>query len=365
MPSLAPLVFFGTPDLAIPTLAALVAAGRAPALVVTQPPRPAGRGGQPLQPAVARWALEHGLPLAQPARVRAPEFLAELRPLRPAIAVVVAFGQIFPAELLALPAHGCINLHASMLPRFRGASPIQAALAAGAERTGVTIMRMDVGLDSGPILLQEEMPIAPRETAGELAVRLAALGARLMLTALDRLEHGGLPAVAQDAGQATHAARLTREAGRVDWTLTATELDNRRRAFTPWPGLTAELHGAPVKLLLSEPLPIAPTAPASPAASPPDSEPNSPPAAELISPPTPLEATNQVPNTAAAAPPAPPAPPVPAPGTFLGLRPAGIAVACGGGTVLAIAELQRPGRKPQRAADFVNGERLRGGERFA
>jgi methionyl-tRNA formyltransferase len=365
MPSLAPLVFFGTPDLAIPTLAALVAAGRAPGLVVTQPPRPAGRGGQPLQPAVARWALEHGLPLAQPPRVRAPEFLAELRPLRPAIAVVVAFGQIFPAELLALPAHGCINLHASLLPRFRGASPIQAALAAGADRTGVTIMRMDEGLDSGPMLLQEELPIAPRETAGELAVRLAALGARLMLTALDRLERGDLPALPQDAGQATYAARLTREAGRVDWTLTATQLDNRRRAFTPWPGLTAELHGAPVKLLLSEPLPVAPSAPApalgslpaSLAGSPPLSAPESP----LVFPPAPPEAASESPTAAA-----PPAPvPVAAPGTFLGLTPAGIAVACGGGTALAIAELQRPGRKPQRATDFVNGERLRGGERFA
>jgi methionyl-tRNA formyltransferase len=317
MASLSPLVFFGTPDLAIPTLAALVAAGRAPLLVVTQPPRPAGRGGREQQPAVARWALEHGLPLAQPARVRAPQFLAELRPLRPAIAVVVAFGQIFPAELLALPAQGCVNLHASLLPRFRGASPIQAALAAGDERTGVTIMRMDEGLDSGPILLQEATPIAPRETAGELAGRLAALGARLMLTALDRLERGDLPPQPQDAGQATYAARLTREGGRVDWTLTATQLDNRRRAYTPWPGITAELRGAPVKLLLSEPLTAA---------------------SDAVAPP---------------------------PGTFIGLTAAGIGVACGAGTALAITELQRPGRKPQRAADFVNGERLRAGERFA
>jgi methionyl-tRNA formyltransferase len=320
---MAPLVFFGTPEFAVPTLEALSAADRTPALVVSQPSRPAGRGHQPQLPPVARWAHARGLPLLQPERVRSPEFLAELAALRPAVAVVVAFGQIFPRELLRLPAHGCLNLHASLLPRHRGAAPIQAAIAAGDERTGVTVMRMEEGLDSGPILLQAAVAIEPGETAGELSARLAALGARLMVEALDGLERGDLAESPQDAARATLAPRLRRESARAAWNLGAAELANQLRAHTPWPGMTAELRGAPVKLLRAVPLP---------------------------------------------APPAPPAPPAiipPEPGTYLGLEPQGIAVACGAGTALAVAELQRPGRRAQRAADFVNGERLRPGERFS
>jgi methionyl-tRNA formyltransferase len=313
---MAPLVFFGTPEFAVPTLEALSAADRTPALVVSQPSRPAGRGHQPQLPPVARWARERGLPLLQPERVRAPEFLAELAALRPAVAVVVAFGQIFPRELLRLPAHGCLNLHASLLPRYRGAAPIQAAIAAGDDRTGVTVMRMEEGLDSGPILLQAATAIGPDETAGELSARLAALGARLMAAALDGLERGDLAESPQDAARATLAPRLRRASARAAWSLGAAELANQLRAHTPWPGMTAELRGAPVKLLRALPLPAPPPGP-------------------------------------------------PEPGTYLGLTPQGIAVACGAGTALAVAELQRPGRKAQRAADFVNGERLRPGERFS
>ena len=316
MPAMAPLVFFGTPEFAVPTLEALAAADRTPALVVTQPSRPAGRGNQPQLPPVARWAGERGLPVLQPERVRAPDFLAELAALRPAVAVVVAFGQIFPRELLRLPAHGCLNLHASLLPLYRGAAPIQAAIAAGDERSGVTVMRMEEGLDSGPILLQAETAIAPQETAGELSARLAALGARLMVAALDGLERGGLAESPQDAARATLAPRLRRASARAAWSLGAAELANQLRAHTPWPGMTAELRGAPVKLLRALPLPASPPGP-------------------------------------------------PEPGTYLGLTPQGIAVACGAGTALAVAELQRPGRKAQRAGDFVNGERLRPGERFS
>jgi methionyl-tRNA formyltransferase len=313
---MAPLVFFGTPEFAVPTLEALSAADRTPALVVSQPSRPAGRGHQPQLPPVARWARERSLPLLQPERVRAPDFLAELAALRPAVAVVVAFGQIFPRELLRLPAHGCLNLHASLLPRYRGAAPIQAAIAAGDDRTGVTVMRMEEGLDSGPILLQAATAIGPDETAGELSARLAALGARLMVEALDGLERGGLAESPQDAARATLAPRLRRASARAAWSLGAAELANQLRAHTPWPGMTAELRGAPVKLLRALPLPAPPPGP-------------------------------------------------PEPGTYLGLTPQGIAVGCGAGTALAIAELQRPGRKAQRAADFVNGERLRPGERFS
>lgn len=316
---MSPWVFFGTPEFAVPTLAALIEAGRTPAAVVTQPARPAGRGRHPRPSPVERWAREHQLPVLSPERVRSPEFLAELRPLAPAVAVVTAFGQIFPRQLLELPAHGCLNLHASLLPRYRGAAPIQAAIAAGDERTGVTVMRMEEGLDSGPVLLQAETPIAPQESAGELSRRLAALGARLMVEALARLERGDLPDVPQDATRATYAPRLDRASGRADWTLEAAALANRLRAYSPWPGLAAELRGAPVKLLRAAPA---------------------------------------VPGPAPAPGPTPP-------GTVLGLTPAGLVVACGGGTALAIAELQRPGKPPRRAADFVNGEHLRPGERFS
>jgi methionyl-tRNA formyltransferase len=318
------ILFFGTPEFAVPTLAALVAAGRSPVRVITQPARPAGRSSAPQDPPVARWAREHGIEVSQPARVRAPEFLAEAAALAPDVAVVVAFGQIFPPALLDLPRHGCINLHASLLPRWRGASPIQAALAAGDERTGVATMRMDAGLDTGPVLLEEATVIDPAESAEELARRLAALGGPLMVRTLELLERGELAPRPQSAEGATYAPRLSRDSGQVDWTLPARRLHDRLRAYTPWPGVTARLRGEPVKIVAAEP--VAPAAPAEPADA----------------------------GAGDAA-----------PGTFLGLRDGRLAVACGAGSVLGIAELQRAGKRPQRAADFMNGERLRAGESFS
>jgi methionyl-tRNA formyltransferase len=314
MPAIAPLVFFGTPEFAVPTLASLAGAGHVPALVVSQPAKPVGRGRKEQDPPVARWAREQGLPVAQPERVRDPAFLAALREIAPAVAVVVAFGQIFPRDLLSLPVHGCINLHASLLPRWRGAAPIQAALAAGDARTGATTMQMEAGLDTGPILLQEEMEIGLAETAGELSERLAAAGAALMVRTLEQLAAGSLVARPQDDALATYAPRLTRESGRVDWAREARAIGWLLRAYTPWPGLTAELRGEPVKLAGMEAL---------------------------------TEQTSE------------------APGTFLGLRDGALAVACGGGSVLAVRSLQRPGRKALRAVDFANGERLQRGERFS
>ena len=314
------ILFFGTPELAVPTLAALVEAGRPPVAVVTQPARPVGRGLKVIDPPVAAWARERGLPVIQPLKVRDPAFLAQAEELAPDVAVVVAFGQIFPPALLRLPNHGCINLHASLLPRWRGAAPIQAAIAAGDPRTGVTSMLMEEGLDTGPMLLREETGIGPEETAGELSRRLADLGGRLMVRTLEAMERGEVVPRPQDEAEATWAPRLTRESGRVDWTLTAREISQRLRAFTPWPGLSAELRGEPVKLVRVEVLPRV----------------------EVL----------QEPSTAA-------------PGTILGLREGRLAVACGGHTVLGISELQRPGRKTLRASDFANGERLRGGETFS
>ncbi len=318
MPGIDRILFFGTPEFAVPTLAALVAAGRPPVRVVTQPSRPAGRGRHPQDPPVARWAREHGLEVTQPERVRRPEFLEEAAALDADVAIVVAFGQIFPRALLDLPRLGCINLHASLLPRWRGASPIQAAVAAGDTRTGVTTMRMDEGLDTGPILLEETVEIGPLETAGELAQRLAGIGGPLMVRTLERLERGELEPRPQPDEGVTYAPRLTRDSGRVDWGLAAREIHDRLRAYTPWPGLTAGLRGEPVKIAAAEPI---------------DG-----PAAEAGE---------------------------GAPGTILGLRGGRLlAVACGGGTVLGLSELQRPGKRALRAADFTNGERLRAGESF-
>jgi methionyl-tRNA formyltransferase len=321
MPGIDRILFFGTPEFAVPTLAALVEAGRVPVRVVTQPAKPAGRGRQPLEPPVARWAREHGIEVTQPERVRHPSFLEEAAALAPDLAVVVAFGQLFPKALLDLPRLGCVNLHASLLPRWRGASPIQAALAAGDARTGVTTMKMDEGMDTGPILLEEAVEIGPAERADELARRLAEIGGRLVVRTLDLLETGGIeprpqPANPADAADAvTYAPRLTRDSGRVDWGLTAREIHDRLRAYTPWPGLTAGLRGEPVKIVAAEPL---------------------------------AERAGE------------------APGVILGLRGGRLlAVACGGGTALGLAELQRPGKRALRAADFVNGERLRAGESFS
>lgn len=309
------IVFFGTPEFAVPTLAALVAAGRVPVRVVTQPARPAGRGQKPLDPPVARWARERGLEVSQPERVRDPAFLEDLAVLSPDLAAVVAFGQIFPRALLDLPRLGCVNLHASLLPRWRGASPIQAAVAAGDTRTGVATMQMEAGLDTGPILLEEATEIGPLETAGELSLRLAEAGGRLMVRTLQELEGARLAPRPQRAEGATYAARLTRESGRIDWSLAALEIHHRLRAYTPWPGLTAELRGVPVKVLAVEVLEARETGEA--------------------------------------------------PGTYQGLRDGRLAVACGGGTVLGLGELQRPGKRALRAPDFANGERLQAGERFS
>ncbi|HEY0514439.1 MAG TPA: methionyl-tRNA formyltransferase [Thermoanaerobaculia bacterium] len=334
MPGVDRILFFGTPDFAVPTLAALVAAGRAPVRVITQPARPAGRGQRAQDPPVARWAREHGLEVTQPERVRRPELLEEMAALAPDLAVVVAFGQIFPPALLDLPRLGCVNLHASLLPRWRGASPIQAAVAAGDARTGVTTMRMDAGMDTGPILLAEVTEIGPAETAGELARRLAETGGQLMVRTLDLLESGGIEPRPQPADGVTYAPRLTRESGRVDWGLAAREIHDRLRAYTPWPGLTAELRGEPVKIVRAEPLESRGGARPRPGGG--------------GDKPLPYE---EEAGTAES------------PGTILGLQDGLLAVACGAG-VLGLAELQRPGKRALRAADFVNGERLRAGESF-
>lgn len=308
------LAFFGTPDFALPTLQALVTAGRAPVAVATQPDRPAGRGQKVQAPVVARWAREQEIEVWQPARVRDAEAIERVRGLELDLIVVAAFGQIFPRELLDAPRLGCVNVHASLLPRHRGAAPVQAALLAGDDETGVSIMRMEEGLDTGPVLLQGRTRIVGNETAGELLPRLAHLGAALMLEALAGLEAGTLVETPQPSEGATYAPRVTKEHGRVDWQRPAVAVSRQLRAFSPWPGASADLANEPIKLLAGHPLAESSREPA---------------------------------------------------GSLLGMRNGALAVACGEGTVFGVERLQRPGRRPLPPDELLRGERLGADARFS
>jgi methionyl-tRNA formyltransferase len=303
------VAFFGSPDFALPTLDALVASVYRPLVVVSQPARPAGRGRREEETAVAARARVLGLEVWLPQKVRDPAFLASFEALAVDVAVVVAFGQIFPKALLAMPRVGCINLHASLLPRHRGAAPIQAAIAAGDLETGVTTMLMEAGLDTGPILLQRRTPIGAEEDAPSLSARLAAIGAELVIDTLGRLEHGTLTPRPQDDAEATLAPRLAKSDGLVDWTLDADAIARRGRAFEPWPGLTSICRGEPLKLRQARPLDRRGRGGAQP-------------------------------------------------GTFLGLEDGVLAVAAGGGTTLGLARVQRPGRRELAAPEFLRGEPL-------
>jgi len=252
-----PIIFFGTPDFAVPTLAALVTAGMSPDLVVSQPSRSARRGQKLADPPVVVAARELGIPCEQVEKVRDPEFLARLAELAPGVAVVVAFGQLFPRALLALPRHGCINLHASLLPRWRGAAPIQAAIAAGDPVSGVTTMIMEEGLDSGPILLQAELALGGRETSGELSERLAALGGPLVVETLRGLLAGSLEPRPQDESLVTLAPKIRKGEARTRWDLPAFALERTVRAFQPWPGAELPFGGEWVRVIAAT-VPVAP-----------------------------------------------------------------------------------------------------------
>ena len=230
------VVFFGTPDFAVPCLEALLATTHSVVGVVTQPDKPKGRGQDLVAPPVKDAAIAAGIPVLQPASVRKPPFAPELAALAPDIAVVVAYGKILPAELLAVPKRGCINVHGSLLPRWRGAAPIQWAVIAGDETSGVCTMQMDEGMDTGDLLLTREVALAPDETAGSLFERLAPLGAELLVETLARLDAGTVTPRKQDAATATHARMLEKADGRVDWTKAARDVDCHVRGMSPWPG---------------------------------------------------------------------------------------------------------------------------------
>ena len=243
----AKIVFMGSPDFSIPAMRAL--AEVYPIVgVVTQPDRPAGRGRVLTPPPVKRLALELGLPLIQPERLRQPEAMAQLQAWAPDVIVVAAFGQILRPAVLELPRFGCVNVHASLLPRWRGAAPIQAALLHGDAETGITIMRMDAGVDTGPTLSQRALPIQPDDNAGSLSERLAALGGELLLETLPAYLSGELAPQPQEDAGATYAPMLNKADGQLDFSQPAEALARRVRAFNPWPGAFTIWQGQMLKI---------------------------------------------------------------------------------------------------------------------
>lgn len=240
-------VFLGTPQFAVPALRALFRAADVLA-VVTQPDTPQGRGRRFAAPPVAEVAREAGVRILQPARLRSPEVLATLRELAPDVIVTVAYGKIIPHDLLELPALGCINVHPSLLPRYRGAAPIEAAILHGEDGTGVTIMYQTAALDAGDIILQRAVPIAPEDTARTLEMKLAQVGAEALIEALDRIAEGRAPRIPQDPAQATYAGKLEKAHGRIDWSQPASHLVNVIRAMDPWPSAYTWHRGRLLKI---------------------------------------------------------------------------------------------------------------------
>jgi methionyl-tRNA formyltransferase len=305
------LVFAGTPHFAVPTLEKLAAAGFTVSLVVTQPDRPRGRGMELTPSPVKESATRLGIPLTQPESIKNnEEFKARLAELKPDAIVVVGYGRIIPQWMIDLPALGNLNLHASLLPKYRGAAPIQWAIARGEAITGVTTMRIDAGLDTGDILLQEELGINAEDTAETTAPRLAAIGADLMVETLRGLLAGKIRPRPQDHRHATLAPILKKEDGRIDFHRSATEVWNRLRGFQPWPGAYTTLRGKSLQIFGAKPANVA----------------------------VPL-------------------------GTIT-LRGDGAFVGCGERTALELLEVQMEGKKRMSARDFVNGYRPREGERL-
>lgn len=242
------IVFMGTPDFACPTLTRLIERGEDVIAVVTQPDRPKGRGQKLVPPPVKVIAEEHGIPVLQPLKVRAPEVVAHIRELNPDLIVVVAFGQILPQSLLDIPRHGCINIHASLLPRYRGAAPLNWCLINGETETGITTMMMDAGLDTGDMLVKRSIPIGPDEDAQSLHDRLSLLGADTIDETLDRLMAGTLTREKQHDSLTCYAPMLKKEDGLIDWTREPQQIKNLVRGFTPWPGAYTSLDNKTLKL---------------------------------------------------------------------------------------------------------------------
>ncbi len=305
----------GSGEFAVPSLLALAEHGHEIAGVVTQPDRPKGRGRKPAAPPVKLEAERLGLSVVQPPRVRDPDVQSALRELAPDAQVVVAYGQILPPSVIVIPRLGTLNVHASLLPRYRGAAPIQWAIAKGETVTGVTTMLIDAGLDTGPTLLARETPIAADETAPELSARLAVLGAEVLIETLVGLQSGGLTPQPQDDAHATLAPPLRKQDGLFDWSLPAAAIANRVRAFDPWPGVFVPFREAALRLHRVRPEPTR--------------------GASF------------------------------APGRIIDIGPEGILVACGEGDLLRLLEVQPESRRVMPAVAFAAGARLRDGDMLA
>ena len=237
------IVFMGTPEFAVPSLEALVKSDDQVVGIVTQPDRPKGRGQTLTPPPVKLVAQREGIPFLQPAKIRVPEFLAALAAWKPDLIAVTAYGRILHSPILTLPPMGCVNVHGSLLPKYRGAAPVQWAVINGETETGITTMLMDEGMDTGAMLLQESLPIFPEDTAGTLAPRLAALGGRLLVETIARLKAGTVTPQAQNHALATSAPPLKKENGMIDWAVSAMSIANRVRGLSPWPGAYSYFGG--------------------------------------------------------------------------------------------------------------------------
>ena len=246
------IIFFGTPDFAIPTLEQLLQGPDEVMAVVTQPDREKGRGRKVIPSPVKDLALHHGLTLLQPEKVREEAFQEKMKSLQPELFVVVAYGQILPKSLLKIPKHGAVNVHASLLPKYRGAAPIPWAILKGERVTGVTTMIMDEGMDTGAILLQSETPIGEKETSETLHARLASLGAQLLLETLKGMKAENAHPIPQDHSKATYAPPLKKEDGHIDWSNEVKEIDRQVRALSPWPGAFTEWNGQLLKIYRGE-----------------------------------------------------------------------------------------------------------------
>lgn len=247
------IIFMGTPEFACPTLQTLIDRQENVVAAVTQPDRPKGRGQKLAPPPVKDLALRHGIEVFQPLKVRAPEFIEIIRDLKPDLIVVIAFGQILPKALLDIPPHGCVNVHASLLPRYRGAAPLNWCIINGETETGVTTMLMDPGLDTGPMLLKRATPIDAAEDIVSLHDRMSVMGAELLAATVDGLKSGSITPEQQDDSQTCYAPLLKKEDGLINWSTPATAIHNQVRGMMVWPGAYTFLHGEPLKILRAKP----------------------------------------------------------------------------------------------------------------
>ncbi len=249
------IVFMGTPEFAVPSLEHLILNQYEVVAVYTQPDKPSGRGRSPVSSPVKRAALAWNLPVVQPTSLKRAEAVEQLASFHPDVIVVAAFGQILPPSVLDIPGYGCINIHPSLLPRFRGASPVAAAILSGDEFTGVSIMLMEAGLDTGPILARAQIPISARDTTGSLTAKLSRIAARLLQEVLVGWPRGELTPRPQNEAEATYSGIITKEEGEIDWRLPATDIWRRVRAFQPWPGCYTGWQGRQLKIIEAVPLP--------------------------------------------------------------------------------------------------------------